>query len=510
MRFLRRGLTGLFLMSLTLGLLGLGAAVLREAVQNRMSRTGQDRSARERVFAVAVTRVRLQTAHPVIETYGEIRARRRLDIRAPRGGTIIALSPSFVEGGRVSRGEVLVRFDPADARNAVEIARANLSDARAEMTQAQEAIGLARDDLAGAQAQAALRDGALARQKKLLARAVGTDAAVEGAALAAAAARQMVLAKRQALAQAKARLARAKTNLTRRQVALDDALRRLDDTVLRAEFDGVLSNVSAVEGGLVAPNERLARLIDAASLEVSFRLSTAQFSRLRRNGGRVGGKVSVLLDERGGARGGARGGSGRRVSGRIERVSAEVGKGQTGRLLFAGLPSALGAGLRPGDFVSVEVAEPAIENAVILPASALDAQGRVLVLDKGDRLREQPVTLRRRQGNDVILSAPALVGQRVVTRRSPLLGAGIKVRPLSESGQDDARGGDASGDDPSDGAATAARAMIRLSPERRARLIARVNASDLPPERRKRILDLLARERVPARMIARIESRGGG
>ncbi len=520
MRFLRRGLTGLFLMSLTLGLLGLGVAVLREAVQNRMSRTGQDRSARERVFAVAVTRVRLQTAHPVIETYGEIRARRRLDIRAPRGGTIIALSPSFVEGGRVSRGEVLVRFDPADARNAVEIARANLSDARAEMTQAQEAIGLARDDLAGAQAQAALRDGALARQKKLLARAVGTDAAVEGAALAAAAARQMVLAKRQALAQAKARLARAQTGLTRRQVALDDALRRLDDTVLRAEFDGVLSNVSAVEGGLVAPNERLARLIDAASLEVSFRLSTAQFSRLRRNDGRVGGKVSVLLDERGGARGGP----GRRVRGRIERVSAEVGKGQTGRLLFASLPSALGAGLRPGDFVSVVVAEPAIENAVILPATALDAQGRVLVLDKGDRLREQPVTLLRRQGNDVILSAPALVGRRVVARRSPLLGAGIKVRPLAESGQDDARDDaqndprgdktgvdDASGNsDPSGDGATGARAMIRLSPERRARLIARVNSSDLPPERRRRILDLLARERVPARMIARIESRGGG
>ncbi len=521
MQFLRRSLTGLFLLALTLGLLGLGAAVLREAIQSRM-RAGPERAARERVYTVAVMRAHVQTARPVIETYGEIRARRRLDIRAPMGGRIIELSPSFVEGGRVSEGEVLVRFDQADARGAVEVARANLSDARAELSQAQEAIGLARDDLEGARAQAALRDGAVARQKKLLARGVGTDAMVESAALAAAAARQMVLAKRQALAQARARLERARTNLKRRQFALDDASRRLDDTVLRAGFDGVLSNVAAVEGGLVAPNERLARLIDAAALEVSFRLSTAQFSRLSRGDGQAGGAVWVLPDGQAGAA--------RRVRGRIERVGAEVGKGQTGRQLFAGLPDALGAGLRPGDFVSVEVAEPVIENAIILPATALDAQGRVLVVGKDDRLREQAVTLLRRQGNDVILSAPALAGKLVVTRRSPLLGAGIRVRPLATNGPRRGGGGAAPGlgaravrgatagpeSGPESragsgaGAGPGQGAMVRLSPERRASLIARVNASKLPPARRRQILDLLERERVPARMIARIESRQGG
>ena len=57
---------------------------------------------------------------------------------------------------------------------------------------------------------------------------------------------------------------------------------------------------------------------------------------------------------------------------------------------------------------------------------------RLLVQRLGaeDRLPEAPVEVLRRQGDDVIVRATDLHGREVVAERSPLLGAGILVRPI--------------------------------------------------------------------------------
>jgi hypothetical protein len=53
--------------------------------------------------------------------------------------------------------------------------------------------------------------------------------------------------------------------------------------------------------------------------------------------------------------------------------------------------------------------------------------------------------------------------------------------------------------------------MLDLDPDRRARLVAFVEASPaMPAEAKARILDQLSQDRVPADMVARIESRMGG
>lgn len=53
--------------------------------------------------------------------------------------------------------------------------------------------------------------------------------------------------------------------------------------------------------------------------------------------------------------------------------------------------------------------------------------------------------------------------------------------------------------------------MLELSAERRARLVAFVEANDrMPQEAKARVLAQLAEPQVPAQMVARIESRMGG
>jgi multidrug efflux pump subunit AcrA (membrane-fusion protein) len=421
MRFFRRALVGLFLMALTVGLLAFAGGTVWSAMQTRLAESAGGPPVRERVFSAEVVELVPGVETPVLTAFGEIRSRRTLELRAPAEGQIIELADAFEEGGAVSVGDVLLRIDPADAEAALATARTDLRDAENELAEAERAHGLAIEDVAAARRQAELRARALSRQTDLLERGVGSAAAVEEAELAAATAEQAVLSRRQAEAQAAARMTDAETALERSRIALAEAERQLAETTLVAAFDGVLAEVDAAAGRLVSRNERLAQLIDDTALEVSFRISTAQYARLIGEDGTLPrAPVRVVLDVFG---------LDLAAEAVLTRESGSVGEGQSGRVLFARIEDA--RGLRVGDFVRVEVEEPALSGVARLPATALGSDGRVLVLGDEDRLESAEVALMRRQGDDVLVRVPPeLAGREVVAARTPVLGEGIRVNPF--------------------------------------------------------------------------------
>jgi RND family efflux transporter MFP subunit len=484
MRFLRQSLMGLFLAAMALGLMAYAAQMVRGAIEARVANETPQAPARERVFAVRVQTAEVGTHVPVLEAFGEIRAQRTLELRTAAGGRVVEISPSFVEGGDIKAEDVLVRIDPVEAEAARDRVAADFADAQSEVRDAEADLALARDELVAAQDQEALQTRALTRQQDLASRGVGTSMAVESAELAVASARQSVLARRKAVTQAEARIAQSATRLQRAEIALSEADRRVEDTVMIAPFDGSLSGVTLAQGRLVSANEQLATLIDPKALEVSFRLSTAQYARLlSENGSLEELPVEARLDLSG---------IDLVAKGRIQRDSAAVGEAQSGRLVFATLDTS--PGFKPGDFVTVSVEEPPLERVVRLPASALDGSGTVLALGSENRLESLDARLVRRQGNEVLVRGRELAGREIVTARTPLLGAGIAVRPL--------RNDDDTTPKPPE--------MLELSEERRARLIAFVEANDrMPKDVKARILGRLAEPQVPAQMVQRIESRMG-
>ncbi|MBV7394725.1 efflux RND transporter periplasmic adaptor subunit [Mameliella sediminis] len=483
MRFLRKSLTGLFLVSVTLGLMAYAGIMVRDAVLARMAAEARVPQARERVFAVNVLPVTFETVTPVLTSFGEVQSRRTLEIRAASSGAVVELDPAFVEGGQVTAGQVLARIDPADAQAALDRAESDLLDASAEVREAERALEIARDELSAAEEQVVLRETALRRQRDLLDRNVGTAAAVETAELALASERQSVLTRRQAVATAEARIDQAATQLRRAEIARDEAQRRLDDTEIRAQFGGTLSDVTVVAGRLVSTNEQLAQLVDPQALEVAFRVSTQQYARLLDgDGGIRQAPVTATLDFFG---------TNISAQGRISRDGAAVGAGQTGRQLFATLDAP--RGFKPGDFVTVTINEPQLDGVARLPATALNAADEVLVVGADERLEVVQVQLMRRQGDDVLIRGADLRGREVVAQRTPLLGAGIKVKPLRT------------------GVAPEPPAMVELTEERRARLKAFIEANTRMPEAAKsRILSQLDQQQVPAEVVERIESRMGG
>jgi multidrug efflux pump subunit AcrA (membrane-fusion protein) len=484
MQFLRRSLIGIFLLALTLALFAWAGNTIRDAVQDRLNAEPRSFPQRERVLSVNVVEVIPTTIAPQLGVFGELSSTNTFDLRSLSGGTVLEVSENYVDGGRVQEGELLVKIDPRDAQSARDRVAADLRDAEAEVRDAERAIGLERDELAAAIQQAGLRQQALTRQNDLAARGVGTAAAIEGAELALSSAEQAVLARRQAEAQAQARLDQAATRLDRAILNLADANRALDDTEIRAPFTGTLADVSIAQSVRVTANERLGQLIEKDQLEVAFRLSTVQYARLVGDDGSLNAApVTVALEAQGLTLS---------ATGQITRESANVGGGQTGRLLFARLDQA--AGLRPGDFVTVTVTEPELRGVAMVPATSVDANDTALMLDPENRLVEVAVDVLRRQGDDVIIRAPALYGQSIVAERSPLLGAGIAVKPIDPNAV-------AVAPEPPE--------MITLEDDRRARLIAFVEDSRMPAPVKTRIIGQLEQDEVPADVVADIEERMG-
>ena len=486
MRFLSRSLIGLLILALTFGLLAMAGQTVVSALTDAAAEEDQGRPGRERVFVVQVETVEADTVTPVIETFGEIQSRRTLELRAAMAGEVVWVADGFEEGAAVAAGDPLIRLDDRDAEGARDTARADLAEAEAELRDANRALELAEAELAAARNQTGLRVRALARQRDMLSRGVGTDALVEDAEIALSTAEQSVLASRQTLAAAEARIDMAGIALERGGIALEEAERTLAETVIRAGFDGRLANVSLVEGRLISANEALGELIDAARLEASFRVSAAQYARLLDRDGRLRpARVTVSLDV---------GDLALLAEARLTRESPAVGEGQTGRLLFAELE--MPAGFRPGDFVTVRIEEAPLERVAVLPASALDASATVLALGDEDRLEPVETRLLRRQGDAVIVEARGLAGREVVSERSPFLGEGIRIRPLREGAEP--------AEDPDDG-------LVELDADRRARLVAFVEGNQrMPADAKERVLAQLRQDRVPLRVVTRIESRMGG
>lgn len=419
MRFLFRSLSGLFITFLTFGLLFLAGFQLWQAVVARGD-GGMPRGQAEPVYTARLIAVTPGVVQPVMQVFGTVESRRRLQLRAGAAGRIVYLDPAMQEGGQVEAGQLLVRTDPTSAQAALDSQLAARDDAEATLRDARRNVQVSVEDLAAAERQAELRQAALDRHESLAERGLGISSEREAAELAVSTADQTVVAARANLAAAESAVTVAQNALRRAEIALAEARRDLADTETRAGFAGRVTAVTAVEGSLVSLNEQLAEIIDPAALEVQIPLSLDQFLRLVADGEVLEERrASVIMD----------GSAGRLTAeARLDRAAASVAEGSAGRVVYASVLTGAET-LRPGDFVTVEIAEPLIANAALIPSAAVGSDGAVLVADETGRLSAMQVRVLRRQGDDVIIDVPAVLDKaRIVAERAPQLGAGIRVR----------------------------------------------------------------------------------
>jgi HlyD family secretion protein len=170
--------------------------------------------------AVRIEAVSARDLVATVNASGWIRPHRRVDVQPAVSGRIIELNVK--EGQRVSRGQVLLRIDPAQPRAAVAGAQAFVDEAlareaqtRANLIQAERAWERLR--------QLGMSDQSLVSRQQL--EEAETQVAVQ---------RQLLTA--------------AGFGVTQARSALDEARDRYSKTVIRAPMDGVVTRLNVEEG----------------------------------------------------------------------------------------------------------------------------------------------------------------------------------------------------------------------------------------------------------------------
>ena len=157
MRFLRQSLIGVFLLSVTVGLLALAANTVYGALQTRLAQEAPQPPARERLVAANVVTVAPETVTPVLE---DLRGTQVApDAGTSRGGGRERSSGSpdaFEEGGGWPRARRFCGSTPR-MRVGAPTGAGGTGGGRGGLRDAERGLALARDELAAAEAQAELR-----------------------------------------------------------------------------------------------------------------------------------------------------------------------------------------------------------------------------------------------------------------------------------------------------------------------------------------------------------------
>lgn len=278
-----------------------------------------------------------------VDAQGEVRPKREIIVAPQIAGRVTYVSPDFVDGGFIKRGQVLVRVEPADYE---------LGVVRAKSTVASAEQRLAREIAEAELAQKDLDDLGL------------SDASP--------------LARREPqLAEARASLEAAKAQLTEAELSLGR-------TAVIAPFDGRVRERSADIGQFVSPGQSLGNIFATDVVEVALPLKDADLGQLglpiafaataQSPGPRV--EFSAVV-----------GGQPRTWVGEVVRTGAAINS-QTRQInVFAELKDPYGAGaddgapMAPGLFVNARIEGAKLDNILIAPRAALRGDNRLFIGD---------------------------------------------------------------------------------------------------------------------------------
>lgn len=342
---------------------------------------------------VDVLEVRREDHRATVKAMGVVRAEREVVLQPEVGGRVIETHPQLVAGGRLAKGDTLVRVDPRDYSAQVAAVQAELS-----------------------QASLALREEKTLRQVAEHEWGDRTDVSADTLDFAMRAPH---------LEAANARISSVRTRI-------DKAKRDLQRTSLRAPFDAIVLDETIDIGQMVGPQTPIARLAGTERFWVQVSLPVDDLTMVE--------IPEVNVD-------GARGSTARVIhqtssrqqtvhEGYAVRLAAAVEeRGRMAQLFVAvddpmGLRKPLaerGLPLLIGRYVEIELEGRMLHDVIAVPRAALADDTRVWIVDGDGRLRPRTVEIVWREDASVWISTGLQPGDRVVARALPAATDGMKV-----------------------------------------------------------------------------------
>ncbi|MFN4023398.1 MAG: efflux RND transporter periplasmic adaptor subunit [Hyphomonas sp.] len=320
-------------------ILGVGGVIAVNAMKPEPQKSEEPRAGLN-VFAEPVREGSLTLT---VEAQGEVRPRREIVVSPQITGRVAYVSPDFIDGGFIKRGQVLVRVESADYELGVVRARSTVASAEQR---------LAREIAEAELAQRDLQDLGL------------TDVSP--------------------LARREPQMAEAQASLEAAKAQLREAELGLARTAVVAPFDGRVRERSVDIGQFVSPGQTLGRIFATDVVEVALPLKDADLGLLglplafaasdTEPGPRVTFTAVVA-------------GQPRTWIGEIVRTGAAINS-QTRQInAIAELKDPFGAGaddgapMAPGLFVQARIEGETLDSVLIAPRAALRGDNRLFIGD---------------------------------------------------------------------------------------------------------------------------------
>lgn len=290
------------------------------------------------VFARAVVEGDLNLT---VKAQGEVRPKREIILAPQIAGRISFVSPDFIDGGFIRRGQTMVRLEAADYELGVRRARSAVASAEQRLARERAESELAIQDI-----------------------------------------RELGIENASPLARREPQMAEAEANLDSARAQLQDAELALARTAITAPFTGRVRERNADLGQFVSPGQSLGSIFATDIVEVALPLSDQELGRLglpfafAASADNPGPKV-IFSAEAAGQR--------RQWEGEVMRTAAALNSQTRLINVIAELKDPYGEGadetvpMAPGLFVDAAIQGATIKNVLIAPREALRGQDSVYI-----------------------------------------------------------------------------------------------------------------------------------
>lgn len=382
---------------------------------------------------VVLAEVQQRTVPIYSEYVGQTRATETVELRARVEGVLQKIY--FGEGQAVRRGELLFTIDKSTYLASLQTAKALLAKAEADLAQARQRTDVlkAQAEVADAEAIQSKTQQDLARLKPLAKEKAVTELELDAAVAAEKSANAQVESRKANLANTegavKYTVDRAAAEVSAAKARVTQAQLDLGYCDIYSPIDGIIGFKNVDVGNFVGRGEAtlLATVSSSQPLLVDFNLGETEFLTItgRGSGGRPSGGRGlelILAND-----------TTHPYPGVLKVLDRTVDP-QTGTLKVEAMFSNPGSHLRPGQFARIRAIVSERQNAILVPARAVqDMQGAktVFVIDGQNKASVRTITIGEQSDDNLIVLQGLNPGERVVVEGIQKVRPGSEVKPVS-------------------------------------------------------------------------------
>ena len=338
---------------------------------------------------VSVDPVEFGSLQVQVDSQGIFNPKYQTDLVAQVSGVVVELSPAFVRGGIVTKGELLAQIDPFDYE-------VQLQDAKAKLASAEAALILERAQGKVAQAE-----------WEKISDTLPTDLSLR-----------------------KPQLEQAQANVKAAEAGLKQATKNLERTRIIAPFNALVTLRSVSLGSYIGTGANLGHLYDIASGEVRLPIASKEQQFLLNNG--IDASVTLTADSAGALRDWHA--KIVRTEGIVDdsnRMVYLVAELQDPYLQQATTNNPHPATLPFGTYVNAKIDGIHYQSAATLPRHLVE-KGQVAVYEDGKLVFRQ-VDIARTEGANVIVTNGLHSGEKIVTSALDFPVEGMELELLDDS-----------------------------------------------------------------------------